>query len=153
MGDLGEFGAAVKELTGERDRFRFFGQRFEIVGAIPPILMLQLAASATGKIDDTEGLAAIWETLHHCLDEQAEGGVRQFDRFYRLAVENRCDLDGLMRLVFALFEAQSGRPTEEPSGSSPGQSTTSPSSSPSSSARGRHLWPAEYRPVSEMLAG
>src|ERR1041384_2190498 len=120
MANLGSFGAAVKELTGERDVFDFFGEKFEVVDSIP-------------------------------------GDDKQFVLFYRLAVSNRADLDSLMALALALFEAQTGRPTEEPHGSSPGSSTTSPtpntSSSPSPASRPLHPALEGMIPVSSVLTG
>jgi hypothetical protein len=153
---LGEFGAAQRELEGPTDDFGFFGETFTVLGAIPPMLMLQLAASATGKIDESEGLAAMWEALRCSLTKPphaGEDGVEipadpaQFNRLYKMAVERNCDLDPLMRLVFALFEAQSGRPTQPVPASSPGQSPTSASSNVSST----HPALAHLRPVDELV--
>jgi hypothetical protein len=150
MARLGEFGAAQKELSGEQDDFLFFGEPFIVAGAIPPMLMLQLAAAATGKIDESEGMAAIWEALRCSLttpahkrpaqdgeepDENGEVEVpadpTPFNNLYKLAVEKSCDMESMMRLIFALFEAQTGRPTQPVSDSSTGQSNTSPSSNDS----------------------
>jgi hypothetical protein len=180
MAHLGDFGAALKELdrSVERDTFGFFGETFSIVGEIPPMLMFQLAASMTGKVDEAEGLAAMWEALRTSLDEPelepwiGEGDdprpapVRQFDKLHRLATEKRADLHSLMALVMRLFQESGGRPTVQPANSSAGLSSTSPSSSPSSStppASGQVV-PGEVvadrdpstphlRPVSEVLAG
>lgn len=134
MSHLGSFGAAVREMGGstEKDTFEFYGETFKVVGEIPPILMVQLGAAATGKIDEQEGLAALWEALRSSLDDEAD--ATRFQAFYKLAVNKRCDLEELMKVVMALFEAQAGRPTGGPSGSSPGSSAISPSSSVSSSA-------------------
>lgn len=150
MGHLGEFGAAARELVGEKDEFGFFGETFTVVGSIPSVLMLQLGASATGKIDETDGLAAMWEALRCSLTtpkttaedgSEVEADPVQFNKFYKLAVENSCELDGIMRLVFALFEAQGGRPTQPVSASSPGQPPTSLSSSTSSTPAGSAFQP------------
>lgn len=133
MSHLGSFGAAVRELdsSAPKDSFEFFGETFTVVGIIPPVLMLQLGAAATGKIEDQEGLAALWEAMRCSLNADEDG--KDFDRLYKLAVRHRCDLEELMKLAMALFEAQAGRPTGGPSGSSLGASTTSPSSNTSSS--------------------
>jgi hypothetical protein len=153
---LGSFGAAVKELDpgADRDTFDLFGEKFEVVGVIPPMLMLQLGAATTGKIDDQEGLGAMWEAMRCSLtkpeaDGEPEDGS-EFDRLYKVAVGKRCDLDSLMKLAMALFESQAGRPTEEPQGSLPGPPTTSPSSNTSSSAS-----PDSHRliPVGQLLGG
>lgn len=144
MSDLGAFGAALKEFdrSAEPDTFTFFGERFEVIGEIPPMLMLQLGASATGKIGESEGLAAMWEAMRTSLGDES------FARLYKLAVEMRADLDSLMRLVFALFEGQAGRPTEAASDSQPGPPTTSKSSSGSSTHQAAL---AHMRPVSEVM--
>lgn len=170
MGHLGSFGAAVKELDpgADKDTFDLFGESFTVVGVIPPMLMLQLGAATTGKIDDQEGLGAMWEAMRCSLtvaereEPAADGTARtvpadgsQFDRLYKLAVAKRCDLDSLMKLAMALFEVQAGRPTEEPRGSSPGLSATSPSSNTSSSdspASGTSRWPG-MTPVAQLMHG
>lgn len=184
MARLGEFGAALRELdpATERDTFQFFGEEFAVTGDIPPMLMLQLGASATGKIDEAEGMAAMWEALRCSLTEPGrlnpEGtelleDSSAFNRLYKLAVTRRADMDGLLKLVFALFEVQGGRPTVAAPDSSGGPLTTSPSSSASSSATpvspftsvpqvtipgpqgrpGEHPALAHLRPVSELLTG
>ena len=156
MSHLGSFGAAAKEISGdaEPDTFQFFGDTFKVVGAIPPMLAIQLGAAATGKVGEEEGMGAMWETLRTALTAPATDGrpedETQFVAFYRSAVNHRCNIDELMKLAFALFEAQTGRPTEEPQGSSPGPTSTSPSSNTSSSA---HPAFAHLTPVNEVLAG
>lgn len=160
MAHLGSFGAAVRELDpdAEKDTFDFCGEKFEVVGTIPPMLMLQLGAASSGKIEDAEGLAAMWEAMRCSLTapEREEDGKTvpadetQFQKLYKAAVSKRVSVEDLMQLTFALFEGQAGRPTGEPQGSSPGPSSTSPSSSTSSST---HPALAHLRPVSEVLAG
>lgn len=166
MGHLGSFGAALKELDPNvaKDTFDFFGETFTVVGVIPSMLMLQLGAATTGKIDDQEGLGAMWEAMRlslttpeHQDTEFPSGNVTvvpadeaQWVKFFRLAVTKNCDLEPLIELSMKLFEAQAGRPTEEPRGSLPGQSITSPSSSVSSSV---HPAFAHLTPVQSVLAG
>lgn len=161
--DLGEFGAAIKELDpdAEKDTFTFFGEKFTVVAPMAPMLLFQMAAASTGKVDEAEGFAAIWETMRTCLDQPdlepwtGEGDdprpepVKQFNQFYKIAVTKAADLPSLMKLAMKLFEAQNGRPTVEPQGSSDGPLRTSPSSSTSST----HPALAHLRPVSEVLAG
>lgn len=168
MSHLGDFGAAARELDpqAEKDTFGFFGEQFTVHGVIPPMLMLQLGAAATGKIDQQEGLAAIWEAMRCSLTvpeyETVEDGepkvvpadAAEFDRFYKLAVSKRCELESLLALAMKLFEVQAGRPTEEPQGSLPGLSGTSPSMNISSSTHpASHPALAHLRPVSQVLAG
>ena len=145
MANLGAFGAAVKELdpNAEKDDVTYFGEKFEVVAPIPPILALELAATMTGKYGEIEGLSSVWQALHICLGED------QYDRFRRLAVEKCGDAQDLIELVMALYQADAGRPTEQPADSSDGLPSTSPSSSTSST----HQAFAHLKPVSEVLAG
>ena len=136
--DLGSFGAALRELDDDRepDTFVFCGEEFAVVDRIPSMLMLQLGASVTGKVPEAEGLTAMWEALRCSLTVPARGDAPAdgsgFDRFYKLAVERRAYIEDIMKLTFALFEAEAGRPTGRPADSHVGPSSTSPSSSPSS---------------------
>lgn len=180
MAHLGDFGAAVAELdrNAERDTFTFFGEKFEIIDELPPMLIFQLAASMTGKVEETEGLAAMWESLRTSLDESPlvdwtgpgpdprPAPLRQFNDFYKLAVEKKADLQSLMQLVMGLFQASGGeRPTVQVSDSPTGQLTISPSSNTSPSvppAFGGDVMPEPLEwdrsvphlvPVSTVLAG
>lgn len=160
MASLGDFSAALAELDpdAEKDTFTFFGEEFEVAGPIPTMLAMQLGASATGKISEAEGLAAMWESLRCSLTVPAHTGEdgtevpendSAFTRFYQTAVAKRADPPTLMRLVFKLFEVQGGRPTQAAPDFSPGPQSTSPSSRSLST----HPEYAHLRPVSEVLAG
>lgn len=140
MATLGSFGAAVRELDPQapRDTFDFFDETFTVHGLIPPMLMLQLGAAMVGKISELEGNAAMYEAFRCGLTKPAaeadsDGDDSQFDRFYRIAVDRRCDTSELVRLVFALIGAQAGLPTERQPTLQGGQPPTSQSSSSSSS--------------------
>lgn len=154
MGHLGDFGAAVKEFdpNTEKDTFGFFGEKFEIIADIPAMLMLQLAATMTGKVDETEGMAALWEALRVCL------GDDEFNRLYKLAVDKRANIQSLMELTMNLFQNSGGeRPTEQVPVSPVGLSPTSPSSSTSASvppdSGDRDPSVPHLVPVSQLLAG
>ncbi len=155
MASLGEFGAALRELDEdrERDTFTFCGDEFTVEGEIPSMLMLQLGASATGKIEESEGLAAMWGALRCSLTTPANGDKAEddagFKRFYKTALDRQAEIETIMQLTFKLFEAQAGRPTKVASDSSGGPRVASQSSSRSSS----HPALAHLRPVSEVLAG
>ena len=157
MADLGSFGAALKELDpdAEKDTFAYFGEKFEIVAVLPPLLMFQLAASMTGKVDENEGMAALWEAYRIALGDDG------FNRFYKLAIEHKDSNEGLMTVAMAIYQNDAGRPTVQPSDSSAGLPITSPSSSPSSTVTdsvqplglvGRDD-PNDLVPVSRILAG
>lgn len=163
MTNLGSFGSAVREMTpdgGDRDTFEFCGEQFTVYDTIPPMLMLQLGAAATGKIEEQEGLAAIWEAMRCSLtkpagapsdeDPEPTPDEAEFQRYYRLAVKYKVGLADLMRVAMALFQAQSGRPTERRPASSDGPSSVSPSSNAWSST---HQDLAHLRPVADLLAG
>jgi hypothetical protein len=154
MPSLGTFGAAVREFDpdGERDTFDFFGTTFVVEGVIPPMLMLQLGAAMTGKIGDIEGNAAMWEALRTALTKLGSepDGDEPFDRFYRLAVDERCSTGELIRLVFSLIGVQAGKAIEQPPDSPDGPQSTSTSSN--SSASQSPDSPVD-RPVEEVLAG
>lgn len=151
---LGDFGVALRELdpNQEKDTFAFFGEKFEIVDELPPMLIFQIAASMTGKVEETEGLAAMWEALGVSLGED------EFNRFYRLAITKRADLQSLMELVMSLFQAAGGeRPTVQvpdlPSGQSPTSQSSSTSSSVPPAFGGDDRSVPHLVPVSQVLAG
>ncbi len=144
---LGSFAAAAREAQPERtewDTFDFAGEKFVVTHEMPAVLVIQLAAALTGRIEQTEGMAAMWEAMRIALGEKG------FQKWYKLAVDNAVGMEDVAKLVLALFEAQDGRPTVEASASSAGPTTTSPSSSASSS----HPALAHLTPVSQLvLAG
>lgn len=171
---IGEFGAAQHEqrqAAGEKDDFVFYGETFTVEQPMPAVLALQLGAAITGKIDETEGFAAIWEALRISLtvpgyrwlvtppedgavvDEDGltvvDDDESQFRRFYRLAVERGAGLDALMRLAMMLFEAQTGRPTRQASASSAGRPSISQSSRNSSIPAA----PSHLRSVDDLIRG
>jgi len=120
------------------------------------MLVFQLGATMTGKVDETEGMAALWEAYRVSL------GAEAFSRFYRLAVEKKADEQSLMELVMSIFEATGGeRPTVQVPVSPVGLSPTSPSSSTSSSTPPvsgdvvltHDTSVPHLRPVAEVLAG
>lgn len=153
MSNLGSFGAAVRELDpdAEPDTFEFFGETFAVYGVIPPVVMMQLGAAFTGKIDSHEGNAAMWMAMSSALTKPGdEPDDSQFDRWYKLAARKRADTVTLIKLTTALFEAQAARPTGELPDSTDGQLATSPSSNGSSSTP-----PAlpGYRRVEDVLTG
>jgi hypothetical protein len=160
MANLGSFGAALREAdpAAEQDTFEFCGTQFAVRGEIPAMLMLQLGAALSNKIDEAEGMAAVWEALRCSLTAPArevdgkpvpEDG-RPFAQLYKLAVNHNVSLEDLMKLTMTLFEAQSGRPTVPQPASSDGQRPTSTSSNSSASP---HPGLQGYRPLAEVLAG
>ena len=130
MAYLGDFGAAVNELdpSAEKDSFAFFGEKFEIIAELPAVLILQVGAFMTGKVDDTEGMGAMWSALDISLGEE------EFARFYKLALTKRANVQSLMELVMSIFQASGGeRPTVQAPDSLVGPPPTSQSSNLSAS--------------------
>jgi hypothetical protein len=160
MPSLGSFGAALREFDpdSERDTFDFFGETFVVEGIIPAMLNLQLGAALSGKIAEMDGNAAMYEAMRCALtkpertdgDQVTDADDAPFDRFYRLAVQKRCELGQLIQLVFTLVGAQSGRPTEQQPTSQPGPLPTSTSSNQSASDI---LASQGFTPVDGVLAG
>jgi hypothetical protein len=146
MANLGEFGAAKREAEPSkavRDTFTFCGESFEVRDYIPGMLSMELGSWAVGQVSNGfEGFASCLQALRVALGED-------YDRFHGLTIKHRSTEDEIIALTFVILGAQSGRPTEEPEGSSDGQPETSPSSSTSSS----HPALAHLRPVSELVAG
>lgn len=133
MGVVGEFGAARREADPNRepDQIRFYGELFAIADRVglAPLADFAEAASAGVDSDTMEGLVAVKDMLRDCL---AEG---EFDRFWRCVKANRVNGEELVEVCGAVYAVIAARPTESPSDSSDGRSTTSPSSSPSSTRR------------------
>lgn len=124
---LGDFGAAIKELdpNQEKDTFNFFGETFEVVEQMPPILVFEVGQAMGGHGNENDAMTAMWRTLKVSLGDG-------FQRFYELAITKKADERSLMELVMSLFEATGGeRPTVQVPDSPIGQSPTSPSSSTS----------------------
>lgn len=163
MSNLGSFGAAVRELDpgAEADTFEFFGHEFTVVGTVPSILMFELSAAATGRINSVQGMSAAYAIFEAALTKPAtaepgpdgkapklaDGDDSEFQRFRQTAVANACGQSELAELAMVLYTAQLGRPTRGLPDSSPGQSTTSPSSNSSSSAPAY----AGLTPVAELI--
>jgi hypothetical protein len=122
MASLGEFEVAAREADPDRepDTFTLCGETFTVadhVGIIP-LGMFAKAATSGADTSEMEGLAALVDVVGQCVVED------DVERFMALATKKRLDTELLMSIVKAVLEAQSGRPTERPSDSSGGSSTT-----------------------------
>lgn len=161
MALIGEFGAAAREAdpNAEPDQFKFYGELFTVadqVGAMP-LLRFAAVADSGAQADELAGLAAMHELLRDCL---APG---DWPRFQKVAADHKADAEELMQVCGAVYQAITGRPTQRPSASADGSSTTTassraPSSSEASSPLGAvppiQLDPRvrELRPVSDAAA-
>lgn len=138
MADLGDFTQYAKTYdaatTGEadetpQDTFAWFGETIRVQRDIGPMPFLAFADAAAGGLgtEDLEGLAAIHAMLRECIEPA------DFALFSRLATKHKVDGDGLLEIVGKIMEAETGRPTRQPSTSSDGSPSTSASSQPNSS--------------------
>lgn len=139
MASLGTFAAAKREYeaSAEPDTFDFCGETFAVRGTIPSMLHLTVAAAWAGKIPAFDGDAALYEALQHALtvpDRTVDGktipaDTSEWDRFYRLSIDQDVEGEWLTALVFNIMAAEDARPTRRLSTSSTGQSSTGTSSS------------------------
>jgi hypothetical protein len=93
----------------------------------------QMAAGDGVDTEDPQALPLMIQTIASCVIEEDE------DRFLNLATRRRADPELLLKIVQAVLEAQTGRPTEAPVDSSAGsvettQNSKALSSSPEPSA-------------------
>jgi hypothetical protein len=144
MASLGTFAAAAREYDPDAhapDTFEFCGETFTVRGTIPSMLHLTVAAAWVGKLSAFDGDAALYEALRHALTvpERKVDGVThladtsEWDRFYRLAIDNNVEGEWLTAIVFKIMGAEDARPTERRSTSSDGSSPTGTSSNTSAS--------------------
>jgi hypothetical protein len=119
---IGEFEAAVREADPDRepDTFKLQGETFTVADEPNIVALGMFARAARGGADsnDMEGLATLIDTIASVVIPEDE------NRFLALASKHRLDADLLLKIVAAVMEVQSGRPTEPPADSSTGQSTT-----------------------------
>ena len=132
MANLGEFGAAARDAApdGEPDTFTFYGETFTVKQRIPSMPMLRFAdvAQRGAQAEELEGMAAMYRLITSCIVTE------DVARFEQTADEHDCDAEELMEVCGTLYRAVAGRPTQRPSASADGSSTTTESSrAPSSS--------------------
>jgi hypothetical protein len=132
MALIGEFNVAVKQDTPDRepDQFKFEGELFTVADDINFVALGRFASAANSGMDsaEMEGLAAMIDLISSVVVDEDR------DRFLSLASRKRADGELLMQIVQAVIESQTGRPTEQPSGSPDGLSTTGESSKDASSS-------------------
>jgi len=124
------------------NRIEFMGEHYRIADKVGlmPLMRFAYAARKGTDADDMEGLAAIYDMLRDCLDPA------DWIRFQDDATAKKADGDQLVAVVSQTIEVLTARPTEPPSDSSPGRSSTSTRSTGSSSSldtpTGTDLWRA-----------
>jgi hypothetical protein len=126
MARIGAFKAAVRAADPDRepDTFTLEDVEFTISPEVNIIALGRFARAARdgGDSDDMEGLAALIDTVSSLVIDEDQ------NRFLDVASKHRVDGDLLMEIIKAVLESQSGHPTQRPSDSSDGSSTTTPSS-------------------------
>jgi hypothetical protein len=111
----------------------FLGKRFPVREQGVSLLALMKFATIAkrGKTsEDMEGLAALYALLQSCIDPA------EWQAFEDHANDTGADGEQLMKVVTDAITAAAARPTQLPSGSPGGQSTTGPSSAGGSSLLG-----------------
>lgn len=130
MPKIGSFEVAKRaaDPNAEPLTFDFEGETFTVAEQIGIGPLADFAHAATSGLDtsDMEGLAAIRTMLRQVVVDEDS------DRLWGAITRSRADGDDLMPIVQAVMEAQTGRPTQQPSDSSGGLSTTGVSSRASS---------------------
>lgn len=126
MALIGEFEVAVKQADPNRepDQFKFCGELFTVSDRDLTVTLGRFARAAQSGLDTAEmdGLAAMMGLIEAVVIDEDRA------RFLDLAERKGADPEVLFKIVQAVVEAQTGRPTEQPSDSSAGLSTTGESS-------------------------
>lgn len=147
MASIGEFGAAAREADPDQepDTFKFYGETFAVaerVGAMPLLRFAAVAEEGT-QAEEMEGLAAMHELLRDCLiaepitaevDGETKVIAHGWSHFQKVAASNKVDAEELMEVCGAIYQAVSGRPTQRPSVSTDGPSSSGESSKELSSS-------------------
>jgi hypothetical protein len=118
MGSLGSFGTVheVPADQGEAQTFDYFGTEIKLERDFNQIQLVDLMETAR-TVDETDptAMVIVKDTLRVLIDQE------EFNTFWNLAKRNRQTLEDLARLMQVLMEAQTERPTQQPSDSSAGR--------------------------------
>ena len=118
MGSLGSFGTvhAVPDDQGDVPSFDYFGTEIKLERDFNQVELVDLMETAR-TVDETDptAMVIVKDTLRVLIDHE------EFDTFWHLARRNRQTLEDLARLMQELMEAQTERPTQQPSDSSAGR--------------------------------
>lgn len=106
------------------------GRKFRVADSIGSMALLMWAAAADLSTDDHGAPAAIYHMLEDVIVED------EWTAFRHHALQTKATAEDLLGVINKGMELISGTPTEEPSGSSGGRTSTSGTSRASSSRKG-----------------
>lgn len=110
------------------DTFDWFGATIRITPEVNEVELIDFMSAARNiETDGMAGLAALRDAFQMIVHKD------DFGTFWRLAKEQRQNMEDLSQVFQVLIEAAANRPTQEPSGSSPGQPAM-PANSPAVSS-------------------
>ena len=111
---------AEGEIVGDGRKVEFLGATFRMADRIGLMPLLRFAHASSKGLDSTdmEGLVALYDMIHDCID------VEEWDRFQRHAIDTKAEADDLMAMVQKVIETLTARPTTRPGDSSAGPRTT-----------------------------
>jgi hypothetical protein len=134
MPNLGDFTAAMAEADPEPNTFTLHGEVFALQPTLTAYAFLRFSRLA-GEVDitDEEQLGAVNMIVLFDLLQDAIL-PEDWDRFEQTIKKHRVGISTLMAIASAIQEGATGRPTDAPSGSPGGASTTSSRSSRKPSA-------------------
>lgn len=126
----------------------FFGEQFQVAEKIGlmPLLRFAKAAKAGADSADLESLTVMYDLLEQVI------APSEWERFQKVADDNRADGEELMQVVSTAIELLTARPTSRPSASSDGPPTTSTNSTDVSYLRVKQRLEQEGRPDQAYVA-
>lgn len=135
--------SAKREHLGVKPDFELDGVKFTCEGELTTLDLSELAEVAELGVDteDPRAAAAISKFFRAALGERV---YRQFKEHMR---SHGTDDDNLIDIMAGIMEDYAARPTEQPSSSHDGQSTTGPTSNPGSRVVSLQAGTVDFRPA------
>jgi hypothetical protein len=136
-------GTGKEGVIATGDKVELVGQSFRIAREIGLMPLLKFASAADVDVQDSRALAAMYALLRDCIYAGEPGcgecascqagnekactsyDAGDWSAFEEHAMVTKADADDLMGVVTKVLEVVSGRPTEQPAGSSAGARKTS----------------------------
>jgi hypothetical protein len=122
MASLGSLGTPHQaEVIEEETTFDWFGSTIRLPAlAVSELELIDLMESTTTVDQDSPAAIVVIKNMFRQVIHADD-----FDQFWDLAKSNRQQIADLMQVYQVLLEAATGRPTQQPSDSSPGRLPTS----------------------------